>query len=231
MLVNLNDYIKRENYLKYEFTGVVIDNEDPKNLGRAKVFVEGLFENDQEQVPWASLKGSSWGSGSGDNVAFIPEIGAKVNVKFPYEDIYFPVYEGTWQNASSSMGDFSKDVGGIVSGALKLLFDKGSGQIRITANGGELSIDSDVNLSGGSVNLNAQSELSVTSDGEATFSGDGGTNIGSGSAPTSVDGVVVELGGGGLPVARVTDQAIGIGVFGVPVMSNIVTGSPTVTSA
>lgn len=63
-----------------------------------------------------------------------------------------------------------------------------------------------------------------------TIAGLSGTVIGSPASPTNIDGAVIALAGGGPPVARVGDAAIGIGVFGVPVSSSIVSGSPKVTS-
>lgn len=50
--------------------------------------------------------------------------------------------------------------------------------------------------------------------------------VGSPSSLTSVLGIIVQLGGiGGLPVARLGDQVIGVGNLGAPVMSNILLGS------
>lgn len=72
--------------------------------------------------------------------------------------------------------------------------------------------------------------ITINTSGTAKFTGEGGTEVGAASSATQVKGSTVALAGGGAPVARLGDQAIGIGNMGAPVVSNITQGSPKVTS-
>lgn len=65
----------------------------------------------------------------------------------------------------------------------------------------------------------------------AILKGKSKTEIGSGSSPTEVQGSIVNLAGGGAPVAKVGSQAIGTGNQGAPVISTIIDGSTKVTTA
>ena len=98
---------------------------------------------------------------------------------------------------------------------------------------GDISVntDSNANLTAkGNVVASAGGDASVTAAGKATISGTGGTSIGSTSSDTSVSGTAIDLGDGGLPVARMLDQAIGIDSDGGTVVSTIEDGSPKVTA-
>ena len=99
---------------------------------------------------------------------------------------------------------------------------------------GDASINAGGNANieaGGNANIEAGGDVSVEGGGSGSFKGSGGTDVGDGGSATNVDGSVVNLGGGGAPNARLGDSALGIGVFGVPVSSTIITGSGKVTSA
>lgn len=78
--------------------------------------------------------------------------------------------------------------------------------------------------------FNVTGDLTMTASGNAKFSGSGGTTVGSSGSTTKVDGSSVELAGGGQPVARLGDQAVGTGNLGAPVISNITQGSAKCTS-
>lgn len=83
----------------------------------------------------------------------------------------------------------------------------------------------------GALTVKSKKDLMLDSGGQATIKGKSGTNVGSGASATNVLGSQVNLGGGGLPVAKVGSQCIGVGNLGAPVVSNIVDGSATVTTA
>ena len=78
--------------------------------------------------------------------------------------------------------------------------------------------------------LQATGDVSIKSDAKASLEGTSGTDVGSAASETNINGQIVNLAGGGLPVARVGDQVIGVGNLGAPVISSIVQGSPLVTS-
>jgi|WetSurSiteA1Bulk_404760.scaffolds.fasta_scaffold33068_2 hypothetical protein len=72
------------------WTGIVVDNNDPDQLGRCKINVFGIFDEitDTNLLPWAepffaSLNGDSF---------IVPEVGSIVSVRFLNNDIYFPRY-------------------------------------------------------------------------------------------------------------------------------------------
>mgnify|MGYP001559438219 CR=1 FL=1 len=65
----------------------------------------------------------------------------------------------------------------------------------------------------------------------ASVKGKTKTEIGSSSSPTEIQGQIVNLAGGGAPVAKVGSQAIGVGNLGAPVVSTIIDGSVKVTTA
>ena len=71
----------------------------------------------------------------------------------------------------------------------------------------------------------------MKTDGQTVVKGTGGTNVGDSGSPTMVDGQTVALAGGGAPIARIGDMVIGTGNLGAPVISQIIQGSPKVTSA
>lgn len=86
MLIKLAEYIKPTRSLKYNYLGVVVDNKDPKQLGRIKVSIKGLFEHEAAKLPWCYPRGDN------NQALFIPNIGSKVEISFPYDDVYTPVY-------------------------------------------------------------------------------------------------------------------------------------------
>lgn len=99
-------------------------------------------------------------------------------------------------------------------------------------------VDGDMNYEAANINFTANSNISlegtnveIIASASAKFEGTGGTDVGSSGSATNVNGSVVNLGGGGAPVARLGDTAIGTGAHGVPVVSNIVSGSGKVFSA
>jgi len=82
------------------------------------------------------------------------------------------------------------------------------------------------------VNINAEAtgEIEFKASAKAKFFGTSETELGAASGITKVQGSLVQLGGGGLPVARVGDFAVGQGNLGVPIVAYIATGSPKVVS-
>ncbi|NBO09810.1 MAG: hypothetical protein EBV30_10845, partial [Actinobacteria bacterium] len=107
--------------------------------------------------------------------------------------------------------------------------------LKVSAKGdATVSSDGNVNVSGkgganvtsdGSVTISGKGGAKVSSNGSAELSGKGGTDVGSGSSMTNIKGTMVNLAGGGMPVALVGGQVIGVGNLGAPVVSNIVQGS------
>ena len=93
-------------------------------------------------------------------------------------------------------------------------------EMKIDSNTIEVKAVSDIKVNSNSID--------ITSTSIAKFQGSSMTDVG-GSSITNVNGSIVNLGGGGMAVARFGDKAIGTGNLGGPVVSIIIQGSPKVT--
>ena len=108
MLLKPVDNFKPSKLLNKQFVGVVESNEDPKNLGRVKISIPGLFDIADINVgntglgkvnflPWAYPKLPSESGGQvGSSSVDVPGIGSQVIVEFPFQDVYAPFYVGRW---------------------------------------------------------------------------------------------------------------------------------------
>jgi hypothetical protein len=103
------------------------------------------------------------------------------------------------------------------------IIDKNNNEFKFTSTGVTIkSVDK--------TSITSTGDVEVKSDAKVKVEGTGGTDVGSAASATNVNGQTVNLAGGGVPVARVGDQVIGTGNYGAPVISQIVSGSPLVTS-
>ena len=74
---------KNKNYV-----GIILDNNDPKRLGRCKIMVVGVFDSlPVNDIPWAT----PWKDPNG-NQFILPDKGKVVNVRFDLDNIYKPEY-------------------------------------------------------------------------------------------------------------------------------------------
>jgi hypothetical protein len=88
--------------LSMPYMGEVVSNLDPKKLGRLKVVVKGLFEGTESDLPWCFPQNSSLMGGKSSGGMFaVPEIGSKVIIEFPFDDIYSPCYTGHWETSTT----------------------------------------------------------------------------------------------------------------------------------
>lgn len=71
------------------YRAFVVDNEDPKNLGRLKVRIPSLTKNSTVEA-WIYPKGAYAGTGYGFH--FIPSIGDLVYLEFEYGDLKRPLW-------------------------------------------------------------------------------------------------------------------------------------------
>ena len=77
------------------YVGIVADNEDPKKLGRCRVFCSLYEDIDLEALPWCFPTLETFLGNSPNSIAFsVPEIGSQVRVTFPTHDKYAPYYSG-----------------------------------------------------------------------------------------------------------------------------------------
>lgn len=115
------------------YRATVYDNEDPKELGRLQVQIEGIYEEPYEY--WASSKNIY--SGNGKGFYFIPAIGDEVWVTFEYGNPKFPVWSyGFWKEKPTE-GSLTNKVLKTDSGNL-LEFDDVEELIRYTSAKGKV---------------------------------------------------------------------------------------------
>lgn len=254
MLLKLAEHLKPSKSLYKEHKGVVVDNEDPKKLGRVKCAISGFIEGDTELLPWVTPYGIP------PNRFFVPNVGDELIIKFQ-ESIYFPFYVGYWHNEVNKKTYFDEDYPNTfgIDDGIRLKYNKTKKEGTIEHESGskalvkedgtlELTLAKDLKLviSGdyiigatGDIKFTPSGKFEVTATGDAKISstakaileGTSGTDVGKASSVTNVKGILVNLAGGGLPIALLGGQTIGIGNLGGPVLSTIVDGSSKVFAA
>ncbi|MBC9798016.1 type VI secretion system Vgr family protein, partial [Sinomicrobium weinanense] len=139
--VNISPYSSPGNYPECESQpATVIDNNDPRGLGRIKVQMAWQKENAQT-TDWIPLSSPNGGSGKGFH--FIPETGETVMVDFQSGNAEMPYVTGCVQhgNASSGYADPSNNLKAIQSrNGNKIIMDDNSGSMFISDNGGSSSL-------------------------------------------------------------------------------------------
>jgi hypothetical protein len=103
-----------------QYCGIVVDIEDPLNLGRIRVEVFGFFDGlDIALIPWASPgNGFSGGSSSGSGSYSVPKLNSVVNVQFDNGNIYCPTY-----SFQQRISDELKEEVGDDRGAQSVIYD------------------------------------------------------------------------------------------------------------
>jgi hypothetical protein len=110
MLVKLIDHAQRVDVLKKQYLGTVVSNTDPKQLGRVKCTVPGLFTGDATTLPWVYPKNPAGQGGRADTGGMeVPEVDSTLIIEFPFGDIYSPFYTGFWQSEGTHQGTFNED--------------------------------------------------------------------------------------------------------------------------
>lgn len=111
MLLKLADFARKSDTLKRPYKGIVLSNADPRNIGRVKAQVPGIFDSiDIDLLPWIQPWNPVGMGGRGDISYFSSlEIGSEIVVEFPYGDVYAPFYTGLWQSAITHNGVFDED--------------------------------------------------------------------------------------------------------------------------
>ena len=91
----LKRLIEKVDYKYYgKYRGIVVDNNDPENLGRLKVRVPSILGNDVV-TGWATPC-LPYGGASNQGFFAIPEIDAGVWVEFEAGDLEYPIWVGTF---------------------------------------------------------------------------------------------------------------------------------------
>ena len=212
------------------YRGIVVDNADPKKLGRVKVSLPPIFGSiDKAKLPWCS----PWmGSPSQFDC---PEIGDELVTFFPFGLAYFPMFIGHWHTKTNHDSYFDTNYPNLVGFHRKgftFAYNKETKVLDIIhPSGSTVKIDAsgkfEINSKDGFWVI-ATSDVSITTDGEVNISGKSKTTIGSNDSQTFVNGQLVMLAGGGGGVCVVGSQGIGTGNLGAPVLITMISGSSKV---
>lgn len=114
MSVNIGRELARDNQnvFRRHYTGIVVDNKDPKKLQRVKIRIRELHMNmADEHLPWCS-RGPGAGSGHAGGMGNkeVAAIGSKVSVSFMDNSPYYPQYSGAPDTEDTKLpDDFNSD--------------------------------------------------------------------------------------------------------------------------
>lgn len=108
MLIRLDEYIRPTKTLGQTWIGTVVDNDDPKKLRRLKVSIPNFWGSSKNDLPWVSFD-NTFILGTEKSFHFVPEIGDKVEVYFPNNDVNFPMYHTVQANEDNKNTYFSND--------------------------------------------------------------------------------------------------------------------------
>lgn len=140
--------------------GTVIDNQDPMQRGRCRVYVWGMHQEADDNLPWAETAGSTmFGLHKGVGYSGVLQVGTTVWVQFEQQDIQCPVIVGVFVghdtdspgDVSPENSDFNPDAKGDNYGKVWMFntpagnsfkMDDANPQVHIkTPNGFELHLD------------------------------------------------------------------------------------------
>lgn len=97
MLFSLNEFPEPDDNLHRPHRAVVVENRDPKRIGRVQVYIPGIVEAEEKaSFLWARpLLPAHLGASPDSTVFSVPEVGSEVEVTFFGGNLYDPVYIGT----------------------------------------------------------------------------------------------------------------------------------------
>jgi hypothetical protein len=111
MFIKPVDFYKKQDVFAVPMKGIVVDNADPKRLGRVKATITGIFEEtDFTKLPWIlPVNPAATGGKSDSGGQAAPDIGSELVIEFPYKSQYFAFYTGYWQSETTHQGAFTED--------------------------------------------------------------------------------------------------------------------------
>lgn len=189
----------RDNIRDTHWIGEVIDNADPKNLGRCRVKVFGKFDDlPDEAIPWATPMNRDF-----VGMHHTPNIGTVVAVRFDNGNIYHPEYwfqidqnkdlkadildeSGSPQNVISLVYDAERNVRIYHSEEKGLIITRGSGRLERPII--QLDQDGIIKISADDTIFLDASNIFISNDGEGE---DGADKISDDSQP-AVRGLSLE---------------------------------------
>lgn len=109
-LVKLAESAESVRLLKQQHKGLVLENKDPRRLGRVKCHIAGLIEGAVSDLPWCfPMNGFGLGGGMRVSGFSVPEKGTELVIEFPWENPYAPFYVGYWQSDMTHQSIFDVD--------------------------------------------------------------------------------------------------------------------------
>jgi hypothetical protein len=95
------------------YIGIVVDNEDPEELGRCRIRIREIHGTDEvpdDKLPWAGmLAGPGLGAGEEISGFCVPRVDARLVVIHPRGDIYSPFYWAEPKNGMSKITELLED--------------------------------------------------------------------------------------------------------------------------
>ena len=167
------------------FQGVVVNNNDPENLGRIQASIPNLYDPGVGELPWIGPdKFSPFGQGTAWGVFGSPAVGSDVLILFQNGDPHFPIYrtyqahaDGEFPSGGASWG-FRDPYGNV----FKCLSDK-TVQMRC--------------VGGVTFTVSPSGDLTVTAAGNTSVSTEGNTSLSTGGNLTVSSGGAMEFSSGG----------------------------------
>jgi type VI secretion system secreted protein VgrG len=180
MIIDLKEHIKPTNPLRKTYLGTVVDNNDPKKIGRIKVTITGLLEGANDALPWVYRR-SPVGSGKDASTGQfqVPKVGSKVEIVFPTDDIYSPFYSDARDDTSNQIADFSDgypNTYGFIDDGFGYTYKKDTKELTIKHPSG--------------------TEIKIIEDGTTTITGAKDVNV-EASGDVKVEAETIELDGSG----------------------------------
>jgi len=140
-----------------------------------KCNIPGLIEGSKEQLPWVFRRSNSLLGGTGKDGGFaVPKMGSELEVIFPFEDPYTPVYVGYWESRATHPTAFDEDYPNILGYADEegnsFSLNRKSQEVKVTHSSGTfVLVDKDGNL-----NLEGVAKLVSTIKDEINLTGEKG---------------------------------------------------------
>jgi len=98
-MFKIGEHIKKPNLLSVPHMGTVVDNMDPKKLGRVKCTIPTIMDGAPDKLPWIYPMAPIGLGGSLESCTFsVPEMDSRLTIVFPFDDVHAPFYIGYWRS-------------------------------------------------------------------------------------------------------------------------------------